>query len=951
MGNSRGISAVLDEIIAELILIDPENSDELTHLQELVDELEQALPEEQHGQLVEYFNRLSEEEPTHSIQEAIQSFQESVQSLLAYYDTEDSQTPPETTDSGPDSDDAEGMPEYLEDPGLLEDFLSEADEHLQSAEKYLLELEQDPENREHIDDIFRPFHTIKGIAGFLSLTDIQEIAHQYESYLDEARSGTLTVTPDAVDAILQTIDDIREIMAALGASLQQGHAVPHAVDVSEVVGRIAGFFSDQERQAEAGETSATSVTPETESSPVEDSEEPVVSLSPETEQEPTPAGTDALTGLEAEPMPAEEPADVPEAGDTPTGPPRSDASPPEVTESTPLADDSGDPSADAAPESESATPDPAEVEALQDPELLRDFLQESEEYLANVEQKLIEWENDPENLEIVNDIFRPFHIIKGVAGFLSLADIEAISHEYENLLDQAREGKLQLTSDITDLILSGVDALRKMMDALDASLEAGKWVPHNIKMEPHLQRIRALRSDGPEDVGPPAPVRMPEKQEAGTADAEPGQNAGKSEPAAQSPAAGQRRKPSMAIKVDIDKMDHLIDMVGELVIVQNMVSQNRLIRTATDKRLLADMAQLKRITSTLQNISMSLRMVPIQATFRKMQRIVRDLSHRSGKQIQLQLSGEQTEIDRNMVETLYDPLVHMIRNSCDHGIEMPEVRADAGKRREGTIHLNAYHRGGNVVIEISDDGAGLDKHAILEKARERGLVTEDQTLSDKQIYDLLFHPGFSTAKKVTEVSGRGVGMDVVKRTVEQMRGQIDIETEAGKGTTFFIRLPLTLAIIDGVIVRVGEERYVIPTLAIEESVQITEDRYNFLAGRGETVLVRDHIFPLIRLHHLFNVKKAEEEPWKGIVILVDLGGESAGILVDELIDKQEVVIKSMGEHFQSLPGISGGAILGDGSVGLILDVPNLLAVRDAKKREEEDPDQEKGQPHFAYSEV
>lgn len=330
---------------------------------------------------------------------------------------------------------------------------------------------------------------------------------------------------------------------------------------------------------------------------------------------------------------------------------------------------------------------------------------------------------------------------------------------------------------------------------------------------------------------------------------------------------------------------------------------------------------------------MSLRMVPIENTFRKMQRIVRDLAHKSGKKIQLKLSGEQTEIDRNMVEALYDPLVHMVRNACDHGIEMPEQRKTAGKETLGTIHLNAFHKGGNIVIEISDNGAGLNKEAIFKKAVERGVVNPDQELTEKQTYELLMQPGFSTAEQVTEVSGRGVGMDVVKRTIEKMRGQIDIESEEGNGSTFYIKLPLTLAIIDGVIVRVGTERFVLPTLSIEESVQPKQVDYNLIAGQGETIKVRGHIFPLIRLHHLFDVANAIENPWEGIVVLVNVGKDMAALMVDELVDKQEIVIKSMGDQLQSLPGISGGAILGDGTVGLILDVPTLLSVRDAKNRE------------------
>jgi len=884
MGSSRSISKIFEEMMSELILFDPENTQELKNLQALIDALEKEIPEEYHQQLVEKFESLSSSEgPNKSIEESIQDFQESVQSLMQYHEQghQGDESSPAADESEEEAEDS--LPEYLEDPTLLEDFLEEAEEHLQSAEKHLIDLEDDRKNLELIDAIFRPFHTIKGIAGFLALGDIEEIAHVYEDSLDEARNGKVDISTEMIDAILKAIDAIREIMHALEKSLETGSPAEHSVDINKVLNKIRTADNQETEPAEANTAEAE----------VQPGEEDAASEIPETVDEPVATADEPVdTKIES--------ADVEQkAGDSE-----------EQTETE--ADSNKDFDEDSM------------MDALQDPDLLQDFLQESEEYIASVEQNLIEWENDPDNLEIVDDIFRPFHTIKGVAGFLNLSEIEALSHEFENLLDKAREGKIKLQPAITDLILEGIDALRAMMDALHSSLEEGKVVPHNVDTEPLIMESIAFQKGE-------APTESDKQNQEVSAEDEQTEE----ELNAQTVAKMHRRKTSSVIKVDIEKMDHLIDMVGELVIVQNMVSQNQVIRSSSDKRLLADVAQLKRITSTLQDISMSLRMVPIEATFRKMQRIVRDLSHKSGKEIDLKLSGEQTEIDRNMVETLYDPLVHMIRNSCDHGIEMPDTRAAEGKARNGTIHLNAYHRGGNVVIEIADDGAGLDKNAILKKAMERGLVQSEEELSDKQVYELLFHPGFSTAQKVTEVSGRGVGMDVVKRTVEKMRGQIDIETEQGKGTTFYIRLPLTLAIIDGVIVRVGSERFVIPTLSIEESVQIDKKHYNYIAGRGETIMVRDHIFPLIRLHHLFNVNTAVENPWEGIIMLVDLGGEGAGILVDELIDKQEVVIKSMGEHFQTVPGISGGAILGDGSVGLILDVPNLLVVRDEKRREDE----------------
>lgn len=575
---------------------------------------------------------------------------------------------------------------------------------------------------------------------------------------------------------------------------------------------------------------------------------------------------------------------------------------------------------------ETLPPEDSMPEYLEDPELVRDFLEEAGEHLQSVEQHLILWEDEPENSEHVDTIFRGFHTIKGVAGFLNLQDIQHTSHEFENLLDEVRSGERELSRQLIDLILRGVDGLRAMTGALEESLARGEHVPHDVDLDA-LLNLEASMGESQDETQRSSGVNG--KPSEGGPDREPQSEKAEADPKP-SGKASKSRDTGGAIRVETEKMDYLIDMVGELVITQNMVSQNELVRESGDKRLQGDMAQLKRITSTLQNIAMSLRMIPIGATFRRMKRIVRDLSRKSGKDIRLQLSGEQTEIDRNMVEELYDPLVHMIRNSCDHGIESPERRKAAGKSEHGTIYLNAYHEGGNVVIEVSDDGAGLDRGAILAKATERGMVQPDEELKDKEVFDLILQPGFSTAKSVTDVSGRGVGMDVVRRTIENMRGQVEISSNPGEGTTFHIKLPLTLAIIDGVIVGVGKERYVLPTLSVEQSVQPQQSDYNFIAGRGETIRIRDELFPLIRLHQIFDVETNVISPWEGIIVLAHTGEKRVALLVDALVDKQEIVIKSMGEQLQSLPGVSGGAILGDGTVGLILDIPGLSVIRDAR---------------------
>jgi two-component system chemotaxis sensor kinase CheA len=381
------------------------------------------------------------------------------------------------------------------------------------------------------------------------------------------------------------------------------------------------------------------------------------------------------------------------------------------------------------------------------------------------------------------------------------------------------------------------------------------------------------------------------------------------------------------VRVDTLKLDGLIDLVGELVIAQSMVVQSPEVRDVASVHLSRCLGQLRGITSDLQRTAMSLRMVPIRNTFQKMARLVRDLGVQQGKDIQLILEGEDTELDRNIVEELGDPLVHMIRNSADHGIESQAERLAVGKPAAGTITLRAFHRGGFIVIEIQDDGRGLNPDRIRMKAVERGLVKPDDNIDERAIFDLIFAPGFSTAEKITDLSGRGVGMDVVRRNIERMRGKIEIESAIGRGTTFTISLPLTLAIIEGLLVGVGDQRYVIPTLSVRESFRPLPSMVTKVQGRGEMVSVRGRLTPVLRLGEHLNTAAAATDLSAGILVVVESGQDSRCLFVDELIGKQEVVIKSLGDMFHQQTNFAGAAILGDGRVGLILDVNALVKLK------------------------
>jgi len=428
----------------------------------------------------------------------------------------------------------------------------------------------------------------------------------------------------------------------------------------------------------------------------------------------------------------------------------------------------------------------------------------------------------------------------------------------------------------------------------------------------------------PEPVASPAPKPSP-------AAAQP--SVKKPEPVAKKSATEGRKAASSSgtgetsIRVSIDKVDELINTVGELVITQSMLGQFGEVENLTNEHLdkLRDgLSQLERNTRELQESVMRIRMLPISFTFQRFPRLVHDLSNQLGKKVELKMSGEQTELDKTVMEKIGDPLVHLVRNSMDHGIESPDARIAAGKPAMGLVHLNAYHQGGNIVIEIKDDGGGLNKDKILAKARSSGLVAEDEHLSDEQIHDLIFQPGFSTADKVSDVSGRGVGMDVVRRNIRSLGGTVDVKSKQGEGSTFTIRLPLTLAILDGQLIRVGQEIYIVPLVSIIESVQVKKEKVNVISGRGEVYKLRDDYIPIVRLYHVFGLKADSISLDKGLLVVVEAEGKKVAMFVDELLAQQQVVIKSLETNYKKVEGLSGATILGDGTVALILDITGLF---------------------------
>ncbi len=596
-----------------------------------------------------------------------------------------------------------------------------------------------------------------------------------------------------------------------------------------------------------------------------------------------------------------------------------------------------------------------------DPSLTGDFITESRDHISLAESLLLELEVSPNNIEHINSIFRSCHTIKGVAGFLGLLDIGTLAHAMENLMDSARKGEILLNAGHIDLLLEAMDCLKEFLTILESANERseslhappgysqilGKLksatliVPSQGKnCDESKKRIGeilvqnkvvsdqdvlgALKRQQDGDTRKIGEILIDDSSVSARAVAEAlaTQNAAKSSKIVED-----------TIRVPISRLDQLIDAIGEAVIAQSMITADQVVKNSTSQSLQTKLSQANLIMRQIQELSMSLRMVSIKSTFQKMARLVRDLSKKSGKKVDFFMDGEDTEIDKSVVENIGDPLIHMIRNSMDHGIEMPQERIEKNKSEIAKITLRAYHKAGNVFIEISDDGRGLNRDGILNKAIERGLCKGDEKMSDQEIFQFIFMPGFSTAKEVTDISGRGVGMDVVKKNVEALRGSVEIHTELHVGTTFTIRLPLTLAIIDGMIVRAGKNYYIVPTLSIVETIAAKDDIVESVLGEGEMIKVRGNLLPLLYLSQIFGMEKSGGSQPVALIV-EDTLGKKAGILVDEIIGQQQVVIKNIGSGLINVQGISGGAIMSDGTVSLILDISGILkSAYDIKHKE------------------
>ena len=631
-------------------------------------------------------------------------------------------------------------------------------------------------------------------------------------------------------------------------------------------------------------------------------------------------------------------------------------------------------------------------------EIMEDFLIEAFELIEQIDHDLVELEANPEDLELLNRIFRVAHTVKGSSSFLNFDVLTELTHHMEDVLNKARKEELKMTPDVMDVVLESVDMMKGLLHSIrdhgndtDAGIDiknicarltqisegeapsaaepSAPAVPsepaptpegpaqatteehHDIddadlsklsddEVEAEIERLLKVRkaedqarraskaggtkpaaaaeSAAPKPTPAPAPKAAPASKE---------KDADKKVPAVSGGAIAQEQ----TIRVEVKRLDHLMNLIGELVL-----GKNRLLKIYDDveeryegEKFLEELNQvvssLSLVTTDIQLAVMKTRMLPIAKVFNKFPRMIRDLSRELGKQIDLEISGEETELDKSIVEEIGDPLVHIIRNSCDHGIEDPETRKAAGKSEKGTVQLKAYNEGNHIVVEIVDDGKGLDADMLKAKSIEKGIITEREAdaMSEKEAFGLIFKPGFSTAAKVTNVSGRGVGMDVVKTNIEKLNGIIDIESEVGKGTVMKLKIPLTLAIIQSLLVGTQEEFYAIPLASVLETVRVPIDDIYTIDGKN-VLRLRDEVLSLVRLSDVFGVSKVFDGGDQTYVVIIGVAEAKLGIIVDTLVGQEEIVIKSMGDYLQNIPGIAGATIRGDGRVTLIIDVGAMM---------------------------
>ena len=745
---------------------------------------------------------------------------------------------------------------------IVNEFLVESYENLDQLDQDLINLEQSPGDINILSSIFRTIHTVKGTCGFIGFTKLESVAHIGENLLGKLRDGELKLNPARTSALLAMVDAIRQMLSCIENDSNEG-----SVDYSGLVETLTRLQTD-----DVADASPVVEAKQNETAPVS---------STETKTESADAATD-----------------------------------------------------------EPVKPS-AEIDEDMEP-IVNEFLVESYENLDRLDKDLIELEQDPGNTEILSSIFRTIHTIKGTCGFIGLHKLEKVAHVGENLLGKLRDGELDLNPPRTSALLAMVDAIRQMLGCIEGDRNEG-----DVDYSSLVDTLGKLLTDGGSAevaASAPAPLESAavpaeegkEEREFVPADAKKDRRTATPEAQAEhvakngdKRATDDRRKETRgvadsSIRVDVDILDRLMNLVGELVLARNQILQYA--PAQSDSTFIATSQHLNLVTTELQEGVMKTRMQPIGNIWGKFPRVVRDLSMAVGKKIRLEMEGKDTELDKTLIEAIKDPLTHIVRNSCDHGIESPETRVANGKDEEGTLLLRAFHEGGQVNIEIIDDGGGIDPEKIKSKALEKNVITQEQAdrMGDRELVNLVFAPGFSTAAKVTNVSGRGVGMDVVRTNIEKIGGSVDIQSAPGKGTTLRVKIPLTLAIIPALIITTAGERYAIPQVNLLELVRLDgeEAKKSVELIQGVPVYrLRGNLLPLVSLNDELKVAKDVESDAINIVVL-HADERQFGLVVEGISDTEEIVVKPLGKQLKGISAFSGATIMGDGKLALILDVIN-----------------------------
>jgi two-component system chemotaxis sensor kinase CheA len=780
----------------------------------------------------------------------------------------------------------------IEDPEILFSFLMEARDHLEDIEDRILELEKNPDSQT-VHDIFRSMHTIKGVASFIGFDTIKDLSHRLETVLNAARDGELDIDDALIDILLEGGDTLLKMVYDLDSQAQKmekqkpATAYEGGIDLSGLLKKLRPYLSKIESEEEAAAPAGA---------------------------EEGAAGSGG--GAESAGQGAEAEAGAGEGGEESTA------------------------------EGPSGAQTGGGLSDLITDDMIRKFVEESSDLVDTAENAMLALEKDPSYLEGVEEAFRSVHTVKGNAGFFGFGVIEKMCMGIEGVLDTLRRGNKKADANITNLLLQSIDGLNESLgqvqrgeirpgepeeggytaeEALDRK-EAGDYKPlgdmlvdmgiatrEAVDQALDLQQMKLgqiLVSQGEAD--PEEVSEAIEKQ-------------GKAAPTKQDQFASYRMK-RKDIRVDTERLDSLFDLVGELITAEAMVVNNPDLEEVDTPSFDRSAGYLSKISRELQEITMSIRMIPLEGLFSKMRRLVRDLSKKFEKPINLSISGEDTEMDRNVMEEISDPLVHIIRNAVDHGIEPAGVRKERGKPEEGQVQLNAGYEGNEIWITVKDDGGGLDREKILSQAKSRGVIqTEGDELGDEEVYKLIFEPGFSTAEQVSEISGRGVGMDVVKKNLEKLRGRVDIRSVLGEGTTFILRIPLTLAIIDAVNFRVGPQLYSLPITDVMQFHKAEESEITETETGRHVINLRGEMIPVVKLAEFFEINGAAKGIEDGIVMVIQGRDKRLAAVVDEIVGYRQVVIKALPSYIENIRALSGCSILSDGKVSLIVDAAALIS--------------------------